>query len=1189
MKIQEMFADDINRKINGVVKVDQSESDVLLQELNEYIITEELKKHFRAFFTAYDAAFREPTADIGVWISGFFGSGKSHFLKMLSYLLENREVQGRRTVDRFRPKFADAPDIDALIQDATRGNTHTILFNIDVEGSIIKDKTAVLRVFAKMFYNFLGFYGEDLKVAKLEQFIDSQGKTEEFRRTFAEINGASWVDTRGTYVFFEDDIVKTLQQVLGMSQTAAENWFNSSEQVEMSIAQLVSEMKAYASRQPADFRLLFMIDEVGQYVGADTDLLLNLQSLVEEIGAKCGGRVWVVCTGQDALDQVIKTRQDEFSRIQARFKTRLSLSSSSADEVIQKRILRKTPEAEKRLTQVYEENDSVLRNLFTFSDAVLDIKGYSSSGDFVQNFPFVPYQFILLQKVFTEIRNHGNSGKHLSGGERSMLSGFQEAAQKIQNRDEYALAPFYLFYDTVHTFLDSSIRMVIERCERAARNGDGIEPQDIDVLKLLYLIRYLKDIKGTLDNIVILMADSLTLDKIAARKQISASLDRLLRQNYIGKTDNVYQFLTNEEQDIQKEISNVPVDTAAIVSKMGDILFDDLYTDAKVTVEKSVFSFARYMDDTCHGNPNEEIALQFLSVATDETEKTELQLVTNSSGKVLVMLGDESYYEPLLAAEKIRKYVKQNNVTQLPETIQSIIRSYNDKAGKYEKAARDNLEKAAVSGRFYVDGDRFSPSSGSLKEKITQALEKMVRSVYTHLGDIEQHVESDSDITGILTGKITWAQGMEPNQEAGNQILDYLEMQERNHLPTSMADIQARYQKKPYGWREIDIAAVMAQLIHDQKVTLKRGGMALRVDYPHLVDVLRKKSEIGSTAVSKRQRLSLQKIRQIKDLLQDYFDTMNIPDDEDGLAAEIIKKFTEQQDCYKKLLSQYTGHKYPDKDLVEKSLDLVKEILNRQKDNMALFSGLLDQEDTLFDLKEKMEPVEDFFDRQQELFDRAETTQEKLRPDLMDYISQDREAGEAWNRIGTILLVSPGSRFNYSRIPELNGLLKTVTDRHQAMLGTKKQKLLEELAYDQEQLRQTAEGCPRTEELVQKLDKSFADKKIQIENCGLLGLMDGIKSRLDSFFQQSLADVENARQEPDPVPQPPSGVQEDGGGMAQPQPQPPVQPRDLKIVRKDMVFPARILESEQAIDDYIELARSQMKKLLKGHDGIRLS
>ena len=168
MRIQSMFKDDINRKINGVVKVDQDESSVLVQELNEYVITRELKKHFITFFNNYIESFNETTADIGVWISGFFGSGKSHFLKMLSYLLENKEVQGVKTVERFRAKFADDPATFMLIDRATKGRTDTILFNIDIEGSINKDKTAVLRVFAKMFYNYLGFYGENLKVAKLE-------------------------------------------------------------------------------------------------------------------------------------------------------------------------------------------------------------------------------------------------------------------------------------------------------------------------------------------------------------------------------------------------------------------------------------------------------------------------------------------------------------------------------------------------------------------------------------------------------------------------------------------------------------------------------------------------------------------------------------------------------------------------------------------------------------------------------------------------------------------------------------------------------------------------------------------------------------------------------------------------------------------------------------------------------------
>ena len=353
MIIRDMFADDINRKINGVIKVDQAADEVIEQELNEYVITKELKKHFITFFNYYSDALDEPTADIGVWISGFFGSGKSHFLKMLSYLLENKEVNGIRSVERFRKKFEDDPATYMMIDRSTKVETETILFNIDIEGSINKDKTAVLRVFAKTFYNHLGFFGDNLKVAKLEQYIDQQGKTEQFRRTFEEKKGMSWLESRKAFAFNGKYIIPTLMEVLDMSEEDARAWFNDKSAIEFSIAQLVEDIKDYLKTKPNNFRLLFMVDEVGQYVGTDTDMLLNLQSLVEKIGSECGGKVWVVCTGQEAIDEIIKVRADEFSRIQARFKTRLSLSSSSVDEVIQKRILKKNKGAEEELESVY--------------------------------------------------------------------------------------------------------------------------------------------------------------------------------------------------------------------------------------------------------------------------------------------------------------------------------------------------------------------------------------------------------------------------------------------------------------------------------------------------------------------------------------------------------------------------------------------------------------------------------------------------------------------------------------------------------------------------------------------------------------------------------------------------------------------------------------------------------------------
>ena len=594
MQIKEMFAKKIDREIQGVIIVGQGEDSNVSQELEEYVVTRELQKHFADFYASYKKGIVGTTPKMGVWISGFFGSGKSHFLKMLSYLLANKTVGGKKAVQYFSDKFDD-PMMFAQLENCVKVPTETILFNIDSKSPLTKDKTAILRVFAKVFYEHQGFYGNDLKVAKLEQFIAKSGKTEQFRECFERINGGTWEESRDSFAFFEDDIVEAMSEALDMSETASRNWFNGEEEIELSIEQLVKEIREYIDSKGRDYRLMFMIDEVGQYIGSDSDLMLNLQTIVEEIGTKCGGRVWVMVTSQEAIDSITKISGDDFSKIQGRFNTRLSLSSSSVDEVIKKRILAKTDTAEQVLSLQYEKNNQVLKNLFTFNNAVLDLKGYSGEGEFIETYPFVPYQFRLMQNVLAEIRKHGNSGKHLSGGERSMLSGFQEAAQAIQDRDEYALVPFYLFYDTVHTFLESSIRRVIDRCQNAADNRDGIEQTDVNILKLLYLVRYVDDVKANIDNISILMADDIRTDKVSTRLSIQQSLDRLVSQNYVSRAGDTYTFLTDDEQDIAREIKNTPVDSAIITKAISDIIFGKLFVSKKFKYGKYDFPYEYFV------------------------------------------------------------------------------------------------------------------------------------------------------------------------------------------------------------------------------------------------------------------------------------------------------------------------------------------------------------------------------------------------------------------------------------------------------------------------------------------------------------------------------------------------------------------------------------------------------------------
>lgn len=1182
MKIQNIFQDDINRSINGVIKVDQSADSVIEQEVREYVITKELKKHFAAFFNYYSDSFDTPTHDIGVWISGFFGSGKSHFLKMLSYILENRPVAGSSTVEMFRQKFADDPASFMAIDRATRGSTDTILFNIDVVG-LNKDKDAVKRVFAKMFYNHLGYFGENLEVVQLEQYLTSTGTTDAFKQAFSQSSGKSWEDSRRNYKFVAKHVRTALVQACGMSEEDATRCTQGHQNVQLSVESLVQDIKDYVDTKPADYRLLFMIDEVGQYIGTDTSLLLNLQSLAENIGSVCEGKVWLVCTGQAAIDEIMKVQSNEFSRIQARFKTRLSLSSSSVDEVIQKRVLKKTPAAEQHLESVYSLHSATLRNLFTFKDAQADIKGYTTAADFATNFPFIPYQFIIMQKVFAEIRRHGNSGKHLSGGERSMLSGFQEAAQKVQEGDENTLVPFFRFYDTVHSFLDHTIRQVVERADRAAEAGDVLTKYDVDVLKLLYLIRYIdNDVPANIDNIVILMAHDIRADKITMRQQVRDSLERLHSQNYIGRSGETYNFLTNEEQDIQRAIRNeTSVDTAAIVERIAHLIYEDIFTGRKFRYSKDYdFEFDRYVDGFAVGNTSGGMGLRFLTVATDTEEKNPMKLMSDSVNQAIAVLPESDYFSSLEQAEKIRKYIKQRNVSALARSTQDIIRAQQEEATRLDAAAQEELTKAILAADFYVAGECITGKAGDAKTKIEQALRYLVTNVYRELDMMEALAESESDISSILSGKSTNLQGLEVNKGALAQLEEYLTMQQARNLPTSMHDIRSRFSAVPYGWREVDIAALVARLVVAQKATVKYQGNTIPSTHPKLPDMLLKRSEIGKTMIAKREIVSATRMREVREFLSEYLDMMDVPSKEDDLVTYIIAQFNNRLSELSSLISLYSGNPYPDRSLVESALRLVKDVLDQKADNIALINFIVKKQVALMDSKERLLRVEEFFDKQRPIFDTAIQLIHNLEYDV-DYLNESPEAGAALAAMQEICFIQPGQKFNYQRIPELNELTATVQLIHGNLLSAKREELLEIVRQCMSEVHIVAGTDPRFRNIIDQSDQVYQQKKQAIATCAQMTLLDGLTTQLVKIKDEALERIDKISR-PQPVPPSP-----DSFPVGKPQPTPtPMPPKKYRQLNRAVFFPQRKLETSADVDAYVESLRTSLKKCLTECDGV---
>ena len=1170
MKIQSMFQKDIDRPINGVVKVMQDDQQSLKDELSEYIITKELRRHFATFFDNYVKAIDTPTDKIGVWISGFFGSGKSHFLKMLSYLLSNKEVDGKHAFDYFADKFDD-PMMYATVQKCVRIPTESILFNIDIEGPINKDKTAVLRVFAKVFYNHCGFYGEDLKVAKLERFIDKQGKTDAFRAAFKEVNGEEWVNARDSAAFFEDDVVEVLQSVLGMSETAARNWFNGEENADMSIKQLVSEIREYVDSKEGNFRLLFCVDEVGQYIGDDGDLMMNLQSLVEEIGDKCRGKVWVMVTSQEAIDSVVKITGNDFSKIQGRFNTRLSLSSSSVDEVIKKRILAKTEDADHLLQMEYEKEASGLKSLFAFDNPILDIKGFTGAAEFSATFPFVPYQFIVIQKVLAEIRKHGNSGKHLSGGERSMLSGFQEAAQKIENKDENALVPFYQFYDTVHTFLESAIRRVIDRCQNAADAHDGLEQQDVNVLKLLYLVRYIEDVKANIENIAILMIDDIHTDKIALRASITASLERLLSQNYISRNGDTYAFLTDEEQDIAIDIKNTPVDSAQIVQSISQTVYGEIYPAKKYKYGKYDFAYDQYVDGTLKGASTGGMRLRIVTVASDYYGAPNERLIMDSrvnNEAIVVLSADTSYFDELEQAMKIRKYVKQRNVSQMPDSIQRIIRDRNDEARKLESHARSLMEKAIVEGKLYVHGEVLDPKCSSAKDKLDEAMKNLVESVYSKLNMVNRFVESDADILSILNeaddGQIASVGTGKNNEDALNEISQWLELQNQNMLKTSMGDVQRRYQAIPYGWKEIDIAALIARLIVQQKIQINYGGAVVGKEERRLVDFLRKKTEIDKAIVVRRIAPSEELIRKSVNFLRNYLGAMDIPSDEDGLIRFVLNTFETKQSYYQKLLDEfYSKERYPEKETVTAARDLMNDVLSQRKDNVALLKRMVQRQDDLLDSAEDMEGVEMFFKAQRTVFDDAKKRLAGILKER-DYFAADADTLNVISTMSTILAMQKP----YSRIGELPELVRKVKTAYDSLLDMKREEVAENIRRCMQDVHQLAGEARDAEELLCQADERFVNKRETAKIATSLTELDAMITQLLNYkdtFCRRMEVISASRQQ-----------------EAQ-------KPPKIITVRRDDLCSVKRLQSKEDIDKYVEAIREKLMKTLESCDGVQIN
>ncbi|ADK19267.1 hypothetical protein LCAZH_2057 [Lacticaseibacillus paracasei] len=1040
MEIKELFKRPIDRNIQGVIKVDQDDEANVKQELDEYVVTSELRDHFEAFFNAFDNSLQTPTDDMGVWISGFFGSGKSHFLKIISYILANKVVDGKNAVDYFDDKIDDQMILNEMHAAASAKND-VILFNIDAKAkdTVGSDKQSILKVFMRVFNEMQGFTDADFWIADLERQLTEAGKLDAFKEqiTAIDANHKSWEDLRDAY-YLNKGTIKAAMINSGFSDEANAQGFidTLSTEYQISIDDFAELVKQYIDK--TGHRVVFLADEVGQFIGDSVQRMLNLQTIVEQLGTMTRGKAWVVVTSQQAIDKVtdIASGQD-FSKIQGRFKTRLSMSSANVDEVIRKRLLEKTDVAEKMLEDQYSANAAAINNSFDFDDDVERPK-YESPKDFAQNYPFVPYQFNLLQFVLTAIRENGSDGKHLSEGERSMLSLFQESAEAMMSESTETLAPFSRFFDGLDQFLDHTHHIVLVRAHDnpAVNPNKEKNPFALQLLKVLFMVKYVSNFTASLNNLITLMISSVDADRIALKKQVQDALDVLVTQGYVEKTVKGYDFLTDAEQDITREISKQEVTDNGVAKEIGDYLFN-----AKPGVATSltypklngryVFAFNRKTDNI-FGAQRNKLSVHIITPVNDDFLEDNDYLRASAGSwnhDVLIALPRSSnFVGEIRNALRIQKFVVNSNVSTDPR-YQAMVSTRQAQQNEEFAHAHEQLIAALDSAEIYENGQSVSSEAG-FDSRLEKAMKLLVDNTYRSLQYITV-AKSEKDIRELFENISSLALDEKDNQAAVDAVLDYMRRESQNNAHITMESVLSKFNDIPYGYTDEDIQWLVAKLVAIGKLKMFYNGKLidpLDDEYTtrDLAGFFTKKQAIRNLAFQIKEEIAPSKIKAMQTVASEVFGKKSFEADNDEQKASELKKTVKNK--YDALITfEARPQEYPGHAVLQQGIQMLRQLLIAS-DSGAFYDYIGKHKDDLLDWNDDFldDGIRDFYysDSMQKIWDKGLNALRVYR-DSNDFLS-DSKLQNIVDEMGKLLRLQKLQGDTAVKISELNNDFDTL-------------------------------------------------------------------------------------------------------------------------------------------------------------------
>ncbi len=869
-----LLSRDLSLKIEEIIQVDQTDEQSVYSEITEYIATDSIRDQYASLLKAFAEAPSEPHESVGVWISGFFGSGKSSFAKNLGYALENRKILGQDFAALFKQQIEDEQVANLIDLINTRFPTEVILFDIAKE----QDTRRVTQRIAEFIYTCLlrelG-YAEDFDIAELEIELEAENKLEQFVSTCKEIHGQEWrLVRKGAQRLSRASAV--LHSLYPTTYPAADSWAHTqrSRDASISVSKVVHRTFELFGRRRPGKALVLVIDEVGQHVACSGDKIEDLRATIEEFGKvgrnllkarKIPAPCWIVVTSQEKLDEVvaaIDSKRVELAKLQDRFRHRVDLAPSDIREVATRRVLAKQDEALPILRNLYSANQGAL-------NAALRLERTSrrtdiSEDDFAQFYPYPPHYIDISISIMSGIRLQPGAPRHFGGSNRTVIK--QAYEMLVSNRTNLAECPVGTLvtldrvYELVEGNLSNERRTDIHEISERFKSDPEAKEWTLRVAKAICLLEFVRDLPRTETNIAAFLVDK--VGDPAPVPQVESAIKKLYAAQFIRNTEEGWKLQTAQEKNWETEKKAhdpKPRDRNEIVRNTLRSIFGEPSLRTYRHKDYRTFRIGINVDGTTVGDEGDiKVSLAKaeddgeLSNRINETRDESRQKNHENDLYWIFSLApeiDELVAQLFASRKMVEKYDQlraQSKITT--DEAMCLQDEKNLVLNNCEPRLRDKITGALEKGTGMFRGVAKDASSlgKNLGEIIKKFLEHVVPDLYPKLemgsrplhGDEPDVFLKAADLKALPQVFYAGDRGLglvakdgakyvpNPNADIAKEVRDYLVSQHEygNREACLGKALENRFNGTPYGWERDVLRLVLAVLFRAGVIEVSFGG-----------------------------------------------------------------------------------------------------------------------------------------------------------------------------------------------------------------------------------------------------------------------------------------------------------------------------------------------------------------------------